>query len=394
MLRLKSKQMVWLFCRVIDNFGDMGVAWRLARLWVAHGAQVVVWCDEISTAEMLIQDEKTDHIRLMAWDGDIDAAVEAEAARCLPACVVEMFACDLPAAALALVHERHLLWLNWEYLSAEDWAQTWHGRLSLQSNGARKYFWLMGFSPESGGLLHEGQVHQHTALLAQKSGRSALLRRLRLPEDCLHDGWAQEKWFCFAYHSAIWAKWLRIWAAADVRRECWLAGHQIVESLRQAGVIADTALRDVGEVWQCGNVRLVRVAFVAQYELDAVLQLADGLIVRGEDSFVRAQLAGKPMLWHIYPQDERAHEVKLHAFWQSAYPLHAVWTQAHAVLSDTLNGVMAADEAQMAEAWQTLAAQFAAWQCDTQNRAAALLAQDNSVVRVLRRWPDLRDDDS
>jgi uncharacterized repeat protein (TIGR03837 family) len=37
-------------------------------------------------------------------------------------------------------------------------------------------------------------------------------------------------------------------------------------------------------------------------------------IVRGEDSFVRAQLAGKPFIWHIYPQEDRAHETKLAAF--------------------------------------------------------------------------------
>jgi uncharacterized repeat protein (TIGR03837 family) len=44
------------------------------------------------------------------------------------------------------------------------------------------------------------------------------------------------------------------------------------------------------------------------------LSQCDFNIVRGEDSFVRAQLAGKPFIWHIYPQEDRAHEVKLAAF--------------------------------------------------------------------------------
>ena len=71
-------------------------------------------------------------------------------------------------------------------------------------------------------------------------------------------------------------------------------------------------------MWQAGAVRLIRIGFVPQAEFDAVLWLADMAIVRGEDSFVRAQLAGKPLLWHIYPQAEQAHLPKLHAFWHKA----------------------------------------------------------------------------
>ena len=45
-----------------------------------------------------------------------------------------------------------------------------------------------------------------------------------------------------------------------------------------------------------------------------MLWACDALIIRGEDSFVRAQLAGKPFLWTIYPQEEDTHIVKLNAF--------------------------------------------------------------------------------
>jgi uncharacterized repeat protein (TIGR03837 family) len=54
--------------------------------------------------------------------------------------------------------------------------------------------------------------------------------------------------------------------------------------------------------------------FVSQDEYDWVLSQCDFNIARGEDSFIRAQLAGKPFIWHIYPQEDRAHEVKLAAF--------------------------------------------------------------------------------
>src|SRR5690606_31087917 len=43
--------------------------------------------------------------------------------------------------------------------------------------------------------------------------------------------------------------------------------------------------------------------------------------IRGEDSLVRALWAGKPLLWHIYPQDDQAHIAKLDAWLASSpYP--------------------------------------------------------------------------
>ncbi|MEG2962545.1 MAG: elongation factor P maturation arginine rhamnosyltransferase EarP, partial [Janthinobacterium sp.] len=56
--------------------------------------------------------------------------------------------------------------------------------------------------------------------------------------------------------------------------------------------------------------------FVSQDDYDRLLWACDVNLVRGEDSFVRAQWAGQPFLWHIYLQDENLHHVKLRAFLQ------------------------------------------------------------------------------
>ena len=45
-----------------------------------------------------------------------------------------------------------------------------------------------------------------------------------------------------------------------------------------------------------------------------LLWACDVNFVRGEDSFVRAHWAARPMVWQIYPQDDHAHRVKLDAF--------------------------------------------------------------------------------
>ena len=62
------------------------------------------------------------------------------------------------------------------------------------------------------------------------------------------------------------------------------------------------------------SIQLISIPFVSQDEYDWALSQCDFNIVRGEDSFVRAQLAGKPFIWHIYPQEDHAHETKLAAF--------------------------------------------------------------------------------
>ncbi len=56
------------------------------------------------------------------------------------------------------------------------------------------------------------------------------------------------------------------------------------------------------------------IPFLAQDRYDQLLWASDVNFVRGEDSFVRAQWAGRPFVWHIYPQDDGAHWIKLAAF--------------------------------------------------------------------------------
>ena len=63
-----------------------------------------------------------------------------------------------------------------------------------------------------------------------------------------------------------------------------------------------------------GNLSVNMLPFVPQDEFDHVLWQADFNIVRGEDSLVRGLWARKPLLWHIYPQQEAAHLPKLQAF--------------------------------------------------------------------------------
>jgi uncharacterized repeat protein (TIGR03837 family) len=69
-----------------------------------------------------------------------------------------------------------------------------------------------------------------------------------------------------------------------------------------------------GATGRVGHLQVSVVPFLAQARFDLLLWAVDAALVRGEDSFVRAQLAGLPMLWDIYPQSAGAHLKKLAAF--------------------------------------------------------------------------------
>ena len=371
---------------MIDNYGDIGVSLRLARRLNEAGFQVALWHDHpAALAKLLGETPLPATIRAHHWQGDAAESIAAELAVAAPTLVIETFGCDLPPATLTAVRTHRPLWLNWEYLSAEPWAEAMHGKPSLQADGAEKYFWLMGFSETSGGLLREaGYLKKQQAFLANPAAQAALRRRLGLPETPRR----AVQCFCFGYAGAQWADCLAAWQAAGEALDVWLADRQIIHSLHQAGAIPEHALREPGSVWQNGAVRLIRIGFVPQAEFDAVLWLADMAIVRGEDSFVRAQLAGTPLLWHIYPQAEQAHLPKLHAFWHKAAAFASLPT-AHQVLSDDLNHADTLTPAARAESWRQLLQQLPPWRQAAEQWQGELLRQPDAVERVLARWPGL-----
>ena len=44
-----APQLTWdIFCNVVDNFGDIGVCWRLACNLASRGKRVRLWVDDVS----------------------------------------------------------------------------------------------------------------------------------------------------------------------------------------------------------------------------------------------------------------------------------------------------------------------------------------------------------
>ncbi|WP_373795540.1 elongation factor P maturation arginine rhamnosyltransferase EarP [Neisseria dentiae] len=367
----------WIFCTVIDNFGDIGVSWRLAQMLRNElGWQVHLWTDDAEALRALSPGLPAppcthQNISVRMWNRRCAEHLESAPP---PDTVIETFACDLPPNVTAAIAAARPLWLNWEYLSAEASNERLHALPSPQANGLQKYFWFMGFGEKSGGLLRERDYAERSRFhTAQWRGR------LMLPEK------TAPEWLLFGYESPVWAEWLDMWRQNGEPVTLLLAGRQITDSLKAAAAIPHHALQQAGDMFQTACVTLIRIPFVPQRDFDRLLHLADGLIVRGEDSFVRAQFAAKPFFWHIYPQEEAVHIEKLHAFWDRAYAYYPEAVRAaHRALSNELNGAAALTSAQRLAAWQTLQSHGTNWQKSVSDWQKHLFSQPSAIEKLAK----------
>jgi len=289
-----------IFCRVVDNYGDIGVCWRLARQLARRPAAgpVRLWVDDLASFARIERRvdagaprQQVAGVELLHW-ADAAPAVEPHAV------VIEAFACSPPAGFLARM--RDSLWINLEYLSAEDWIEECHALPSLQSSGLKKYFFFPGFTEATGGLLREPALaSMRSDWLAEPGRRWQLLRRIGMPGalmDKLQAGWRQAFVFCYGDAPA------GALAGALVR-----SGRPTVAIVPQGVLPGLAALQD-------DTLQVFESPFVDQDDFDRLLWSSDLNIVRGEDSLVRAIWAQQPFLWHIYRQEDDAHLVKLDAW--------------------------------------------------------------------------------
>ena len=145
-----------IFCRVVDNYGDVGVCWRLACNLAERGQRVRLWVDDATALRWMAPDGH-DGVAVAAWGAGTSFPPPGDV-------VVEAFGCDpAPAfvAAMAAAGEaaRPPVWINLEYLSAERYVERSHALASPQmsgpARGLTKWFFYPGFTPATGGLLRE-----------------------------------------------------------------------------------------------------------------------------------------------------------------------------------------------------------------------------------------------
>lgn len=354
-----------IFCRVVDNFGDIGVCWRLARQLAALPARppVRLWVDDLAVFAR-IEPQLSKHAASQSIH-DIEIVHWTEPAPALEphAVVIEAFACDPPAAFVERMRHTDSLWINLEYLSAESWVEDCHALPSLQSNGLRKTFFFPGFTRATGGLLREpGLMAQRDGWLAHAPLRYTLLRACGVPDKqlaMLEAGARQVMLFC--YEDAP--------ARALLRALQALCIPTVI--LRPSGVCPRL------EAGEHGNVYVHDIPFLDQAGFDHLLWSSDLNFVRGEDSLVRGLWAAKPFIWHIYPQEAGVHMDKLHALLDRS-PLSMAVRQLMNAWNAGLADAFAAGLADILEA-----PAWTQWQRDAERWSVELTDQPSLVDSLI-----------
>jgi uncharacterized repeat protein (TIGR03837 family) len=283
-----------IFCRVIDNFGDVGVCWRLAKNLSERGDTVRLLLDDPSPLAFMAPGGCAG-VQVLPWHdpegvlsdvGDVGDVV------------VEAFGCDPPPAYVAKMAARTTppVWINLEYLSAESYVERSHGLPSPQHNGLTKWFFYPGFSERTGGLLREPDL----TVQRQTFDRHAWLAGLGLT---LQPHERVVSLFCY-----------------DNPR---LAA--LLQDLSQAPTLLlltpGFAQQQVAQLWRqipaVHTLRCFDLPWLTQTDFDHLLWAGELNFVRGEDSLVRALWAGAPLVWQIYPQDDGVHAGKLQAMLQT-----------------------------------------------------------------------------
>jgi uncharacterized repeat protein (TIGR03837 family) len=314
-----------LFCRVVDNLGDAGVCWRLARQLAAeHALDVTLWIDDLKALTRLAPETAVcrigpDRVSVRHWD---DAASFATLAADV---VVAAFAADLPEPVRASMRMRPHppAWINLEYLSAEPWVSTHHALPSPKPDGLIEHFFFPGFAPDTGGLLREaGLLDRRDRFSADVTARAGWLASLGVVPEA---GERLLSLFCYPEartHALLEAlamsgeRW-RVLVPAGVAPTLAATSHPDTTAVRTPRTPTTTAARapSVPTTTSPTGRRpaVQRIPFVPQQQYDRLLWCCDANLVRGEDSLVRALWSGRPFLWQAYPQDGHAHLPKVEA---------------------------------------------------------------------------------
>lgn len=309
-------QSVAIFCRVVDNFGDAGVCWRLARQFAfEHRLLVYLVIDDLSVLHKLecaiqpmLSMQVVQQVTVLRWN-----VWHLVAQRSMVDAVIEGFGCTMPPEFLHILAKFPVkpIWINLEYLSAESWIDDFHCMTSPHAFlSLTKHFFFPGFALGSGGLLREkGLLAQRDRFQNPVSIKAFFAQRnIKIGHADNSDRQLLVSLFC--YSNAPVQDLLSTWEDGLVPILCF-----VPEGVASEAISAFLAQKAVsGASRQRGKLTIQVFSLMKQSEYDRLLWACDINFVRGEDSFVRAQWAGRPAVWQIYPQDDGAHWIKLDAF--------------------------------------------------------------------------------
>ena len=314
-----------ILCRVVDNYGDIGFVYRLARAFseLPDTPRLRLIVDDLCAFAQLCPKVRTDAalqevegMTVVRWTDPGEPVLHLfELER--PRLVLECYACGRPDWFEAILFDpletetRHIV--NLEYLTAEPWARDFHRLPSLtRSPLVKKSVFMPGFEPGTGGLLLDSSFRTLLdACAAPESRLSVRQSALSTLRSSASDGLESAFWFLvFSYEhdfTSMVAD-LAVFSAELTARTAGQAGKLTGSQCKAAPALAVLVAAGRSAVpfldaWNHAGrpFPVLALPFLEQSLWDRFLVSSDFAVIRGEESFSRAALIGRPFLWQCYP---------------------------------------------------------------------------------------------
>lgn len=303
-----------IFCKIVDNYGDIGVCWRLSQqLAHEHRLHVRLFIDDWDAAKKIVtaldctkKSQLINDVEICTWP-TLENSAEANPANV----VLETFSCELPDFYIQQMLLKGSIWVNLEYLSAEAWVSDFHAKPSPQPKLAiTRHFFFPGFNNDTGGLIRENNlIAERDAFLNSKLKQAEFWQQLGITSENYFRDAIKVSLFC--YPQADIASLLSALEKTNLPISLFIPLNSSIAPIIDN--LASFKKKSSGVIYK-GNSTIHLLPFLSQADYDHLLWACDLNFVRGEDSWIRAIWAGKPFIWQPYIQTDDTHIKKLKAF--------------------------------------------------------------------------------
>lgn len=303
-----------IFCEIIDNFGDIGVVYRIGKelkkqfpncKFRVFMNRTQEFCT-INKKATNIQYQIINNIEYLTFDYINNSDI-------IPAdIIIEAFGCTIPQKYMKKAIYDSTLLINLEYLSAEDWIEDFHLKSSPIGHGKlKKIFFMPGFTEKTGGIIADSNYLE-------------LVNRVNNNIDFYKKKYLFEKYGISNYNEKIigtifsyeksFEPLLKSLKKLNKNSVLLIFGEQSIESFKN--FFKKNSIQVLGNLIKYDKIEIRFLDFLNQNDYEELINTVDFNFVRGEDSFIRGILSGKPYLWHIYCQEEYVHMDKITSFLQ------------------------------------------------------------------------------
>lgn len=289
---------ITVLCKVVDNFGDIGVVWRLCcqlsnqikkenftskiNLIVDDLASFNKICNSVDSNKSF---QIVENINIFNWNDEklcYDEFSKNDGENL--SVILEVFQCGRPSWMEKILFEeklnRTVQIIMIDYLTAEKYAEDFHCLQSLtRSSKVQKVNFMPGFTNKTGGLIIDSEWEH---FCDYKNNKTLL---------------------CFTY-DRNWDALAKACKKSNYIEKVLIAPGKGFESLKKS--FYSNFIKD-------SNLKIEELSFMNQNEWDKMLKNCGVLFIRGEESMSRACLSGIPFVWHAYPQSDEYQLIKVRA---------------------------------------------------------------------------------